>query len=184
MRPLPLLLVLPAVLSAQGREYEFHLGRWGGGNRAVSYEFRTSQPLFGSVTHGFGVSALINDSLGRRRAFYGMGYELQALRRRGAFGPYALLALELGLSTDTARHELGAQWSAGGGLGGPRVARLAGGAEARFRVGGRGPGGFGGPGGARKGVSVGRGVSLPLGRVGGRGGGGGGGGGRSWPSAS
>src|SRR5207247_345924 len=89
--------------------------------RAVSYEFRTSQPLFGSVTHGFGVSALINDSLGRRRAFYGMGYELQALRRRGAFGPYALLALELGLSTDTARQELGAQWSAGGGRDRQRV---------------------------------------------------------------
>ena len=66
MRSLPLLLVLPAVLSGQGREYEFHLGRWGGGNRAVSYEFRTSQPLFGSVTHGFGVSALIKAAGGAR----------------------------------------------------------------------------------------------------------------------
>src|SRR5947207_762557 len=133
---------------------------------------------------GVGVSRRINASLGRRRAFYGMGYELQALRRRGAFGPYALLALELGLSTDTARQELGAQWSAGGGLEWRPVSRLAVGAEARYRVEDRGPRGFWRPGGARKGVSVAMGVSLTLGRVASRGGGGEGGGGRSWPSAS
>ncbi len=137
-----LLLVLPAVLSAQGREYELHLGRWGGGNGAATYEFRSSQPLFGSVTHGFGVTVLVSDSLGRRRAFYGMGYELQALRRRATFGPYALLAVALGLSTDTARQELGAQWSVGGGLEWRPFSRLALGAEARYRVEDRGPRGF------------------------------------------
>ena len=182
-----LLLVLPAVLSAQGREYEFHLGRWGGGNGAATYEFRTSQPLVGSVTHGFGATVLVNDSLGRRRAFYGMGYELQALRRRATLGPYVLLAVELGLSTDTARQELGAQWSVGGGLDWRPFSRLALGAEARYRVEDRGPRGFWQPGGARKGVSVAFGVALALGGVGARaegGGGGRGGGGRTWPAAS
>ncbi len=183
MHRLALPLLVPVALVAQGREYEFHLGRWGGGNGATSYEFRTSQPLLGSVTHGFGVSALISDSLGRRRAFYGMGYELQALRHRSIFGPYALLAVELGLSTDTARQELGAQWSAGGGLEWRPVSRFAVGAEARYRVEDRGPRGFWQPGGARKGVSVAVGVSVALGRVVSRGGGGGGGG-RTWPSAS
>jgi len=180
-----LLLLLPATLVAQGREYELHLGRWGGGNGAASYEFRTSQPLFGSLTHGFGVTVLVNDSLGRRRAFYGMGYELQALRRRATFGPYLLLAVELGLSTDTARQELGAQWSTGAGLEWRPISRFALGAEARYRVEDRGPRGFWQPGGARKGVSVAAGLSFAFGRMGGGGGGGSGGGsGRSRPEAS
>ena len=179
-----LLLLLPATLAAQGREYELHLGRWGGGNGAASYEFRTSQPLVGSLTHGFGVTVLVNDSLGRRRAFYGMGYELQALRRRATFGPYLLLAVELGLSTDTARQQLGAQWSTGAGLEWRPISRFALGAEARYRVEDRGPRGFWQPGGARKGVSVAAGLSFALGRMGGGGGGGGSGSVRSRPTAS
>ena len=183
MRGALLLLLLPGVLAAQGREYELHLGRWGGGNGAASYEFRTSQPLYGSLTHGFGVTVLVNDSLGRRRAFYGLGYELQALRRRASFGPYLLFAVELGLSTDTARQELGAQWSTGAGLEWRPISRFALGAEARYRVEDRGPRGFWRPGGARKGVSVAAGLSFALGRMGG-GGGGGGGSVRGRPTAS
>src|SRR5207237_79509 len=80
-----------------GRGMELHLGRWYNGNRADVYEFRTSSVLGGPFTHGFGASVLVNDSLGRRRAFYGLGYELQAWRGRGTFGPYALGGLGLGL---------------------------------------------------------------------------------------
>src|SRR5207248_2208681 len=79
------LLLLPATLVGQGRGMEVHLGRWYNGNRADVYEFRTSSALGrggGPFTHGFGASVLVNDSLGRRRAFYGIGYELQAWRGR------------------------------------------------------------------------------------------------------
>ncbi len=76
------LLLLPATLAGQGRGLELHLGRWYNGNRADVYEFRTSSPVGGRFSHGFGASVLVNDSLGRRRAFYGLGYELQAWRGR------------------------------------------------------------------------------------------------------
>jgi len=111
------LALLPAALPAQGRDWELHLGRWYTGNGANVYEFRTSSRLTGPLTHGFGAGVLVNDSLGRRRAFYGMGYEIQGWRSRSGFGPYALAGLALGLSTDTATRQVAAQWSAGGGRG-------------------------------------------------------------------
>src|SRR5205814_1366832 len=94
-------LVLPVTLAAQagGRGLELHLGRWYNGNRADVYEFRTTSPMRGTFTHGFGASVLVNDSLGRRRAFYGLGYEIQAGRGRTTLGPYALAGLALGLAT-------------------------------------------------------------------------------------
>src|SRR5256884_1955084 len=110
---------MPATLAGQGRGMELHLGRWYNGNRADVYEFRTSSALGGGggpFTHGFGASVLVNDSLGRRRAFYGIGYELQAWRGRATLGPYALAGVALGLSTDLATQELAAQWSVGGGV--------------------------------------------------------------------
>src|SRR5207245_6752066 len=77
---LPLALCIPAVLAAQGRDWEFHRGRWYNGNRSDSYEFRTSARWGGPFTHGFGAQVFLHDSLGRRRAFYGLGYELQAFQ--------------------------------------------------------------------------------------------------------
>jgi len=166
------LLVLPVTLAAQGggRGLELHLGRWYNGNRADVYEFRTTSPMRGTFTHGFGASVLVNDSLGRRRAFYGLGYEIQAGRGRTTLGPYALAGLALGLSTDGGTQELAAQWSVGGGVEWRPLAGLAVGAEVRYRLEDRGPRGFWNPrNDARKGVSVVLGVSLGGGGGGGRG---------------
>jgi len=167
------LLVLPVTLGAQvgGRGLELHLGRWYNGNRADVYEFRTTSPLGGTFTRGFGASVLVNDSLGRRRAFYGLGYEIQAGRGRTTLGPYALAGLALGLSTDGGTQELAAQWSVGGGVEWRPLAWLALGTEVRYRLEDRGPRGFWNPrNDARSGVSAVLGVSF---------GGGGGGGGRA-----
>jgi len=168
-RSWPWLLLLPATLAGQGRGVEFHLGRWYNGNRADVYEFRTSSALGGPFTHGFGASVLVNDSLGRRRAFYGLGYEVQAWRGRAPLGPYALAGLALGLSTDPATQELAAQWSVGGGVEWRPLGWLALGTELRYRLEDRGPRGFWNPrSDARRGVSAVFGISV-------RGGGGGGG---------
>jgi cell wall-associated NlpC family hydrolase len=171
------LLILPAALGAQvgGRGLEVHLGRWYNGNRADVYEFRTTTRLGGPFTHGFGVSLLVNDRLGRRRAFYGLGYEIQAGRGRARLGPYALAGLALGLSTDTSTQELAVQWTVGGGVEWRPLSWLALGGELRYRIEDRGPRGFWNPRrDARNGVSAALGVSLGLGtgRTGrGRGGG-------------
>ena len=162
-----LLSLLPATVTAQGggRGLELHIGRWYNGNRADVYEFRTSTRLGGPFTQGFGVSLLVNDTLGRRRAFYGLGYEIQAWRGRATLGPYALAGLALGLSTDTSTQALAALWSLGGGLEWRPVAWLALGGEVRYRVEDRGPRGFWNPRpDARKGASAVVGVSLGLGR--------------------
>jgi cell wall-associated NlpC family hydrolase len=155
-------LLLPAALAAQGSErgLEFHLGRWYNGNRATSYEVRTSAPLGGVFTQGLGATVLVHDSLGRHRAFYGVGYELQAWRRRAPFGPYALAGLALGLSSDTTQ-ALAALWSVGGGLEWRPVAWLAVGTELRYRLEDRGPRGFwrAAPG-AADGVTVALGVTF------------------------
>jgi hypothetical protein len=162
--------LLPATLAAQRRSLEAYYGRWLNGNDAASYELRSSAPLAGqTLRHGFGVTVLVHDSLGRHRAFYGFGYELQAFRYRAPLAPYALIGLELGLSTDTVHQELGALWSAGAGLEWRPLGRFALGAEARWRVEDRGPRGFWRPGHPRRGFSVALGVSLGLGRGGGAG---------------
>ncbi len=157
--------LLPATLAAQRRTLEAYYGRWLNGNDAASYELRSSVPLAGqTLRHGFGATVLVHDSLGRHRAFYGFGYELQAFRYRATFAPYALIGLELGLSTDTAHQELGALWSAGAGLEWRPLGRFALGGEARWRVEDRGPRGFWRPGHPHRGFSVALGVSLGLGR--------------------
>ena len=162
------LLLMPATLAGQGRGMELHLGRWYNGNRADVYEFRTSSALGGGggpFTHGFGASVLVNDSLGRRRAFYGIGYELQAWRGRATLGPYALAGVALGLSTDLATQELAAQWSVGGGVEWRPLGWLALGGELRYRLEDRGPRGFWNPrSDARSGVSAVFGVSVGGGR--------------------
>ncbi len=159
----PLLLV-PATLGAQGRGFELHVGRWYNGNRADVYEFRTSTRAGGPFTHGFGAELLVHDSLGRRRAFYGLGYEVQAWRGRATFGPYALAGLALGLSTDTSTQQLAAQWSIGGGVEWRPLSWFALGTEVRYRLEDRGPRGFWRPSSdARRGVSAAVGVSIGLG---------------------
>ena len=108
---------------------------------------------------------LVNDSLGRRRAFYGAGYEIAAFRGRRALAPYALLGAALGLSTDTAKQQLGVLWSAGGGLEWRPTARFAVGVEGRYRLEDRGPRGFWRPGpDARSGLGGSLGISIGIGR--------------------
>src|ERR1044071_3488550 len=79
---------------------------------------------------------------GRRRAFYGLGYEVQAWRGRATLGPYALAGLALGPSPDPATQELAAQWSVGGGVEWRPLGWLALGMELRYRLEDRGPRGF------------------------------------------
>ncbi|MGH7569058.1 MAG: C40 family peptidase [Gemmatimonadales bacterium] len=171
----PLLLALLALpgaleegagaLAAQSGEVELHVGRWWSGGRAASYELRTSAPLGGAFTHGLSLLAVVHDSLGRNRAFYGLGYELQVYRRRGTFGPYVLMGAVLGLSTDTADQQLGVHWSLGGGVEWRPLSRLALGGEGRYRVEDRGPRGFWRPRDPRKGLSLAAGVTLRVGRA-------------------
>ena len=138
------LLLFPATAAAQGREVELHIGRWWarGAGGAQSYEVRAAYPLSGVFTHGPAATLLLHDTLGRNRAFYGLGYELQALRRRRTLGAYALTGIALGLSTDTARQEIGALWSIGAGVEWRPLWWIALGLEARYRVEDRGPRGF------------------------------------------
>ena len=162
-------LALGAAGPAQGqtRDLEAHYGRWYGGNDAKTYELRTSYPLNDLLTHGFAAAVILNDGLGRRRAFYGAGYEVQAFRRRQAFGPYALVGLLVGLSTDTTTQEIAAQWNIGGGVEWRPIERFALGAEARYRLEDRGPHGFWHPrADARKGISFSAGLTIGLGRGG------------------
>lgn len=149
--PLPLVILLPAVLAAQGRDAELAVGRWwlrggagGGSDHAATYEFRSRQPLAGPVSHGLAAAALVDDRLGRRRAFYGMGYELEANRgwSRPGLRPYLLAGVMLGLSTDSSADELAAHWSLGGGIEWRPFSRVALDAEGRYRVDDRGPRGF------------------------------------------
>jgi hypothetical protein len=178
---------VPAALTAQGRgrgggrDVDFFYGRWYQGNRASTYEVRTDSPLTGSLTHGFALQILVHDSLGRRRAFYGAGWEAHAMRRRAVVGPYAIAGVTLGLSTDTAEQMLAAMWNLGAGVEWRPLEWFTLGAEARYRLEDRGPRGFWRFGDdARKGVSLALGMSVALR---GRGGGGGGGGGDRAPRA-
>jgi cell wall-associated NlpC family hydrolase len=99
-------------------------------------------PLWGWFSHGFAAEALIHDSLGRRRAFYGAGWQLRAFRGRSAFGPYGVAGVAIGLSTDTARQSLGALWSVGAGVEWRPISRIAAGLEGRYRLQDVGPRGF------------------------------------------
>ena len=120
-------------LHAQGRDVDVVYGRWYNGNQSSSYELRVG---------GFVAQALIHDSLGRHRAFYGAGWQLHAARRRSTFGPYAIAGVSLGLSTDTTKQALAALWSAGAGLEWRPVQWIAVGVEAQYRLQDVGPRGF------------------------------------------
>ena len=148
MRPrIDLTLLLAVALGApplegQGRDVELLYGRWYQGNQSTSYELRTDGRLGGIFSHGLAAQVLIHDSLGRRRAFYGAGWELHALRRRAMLGPYAIAGVALGLSTDTAKQSLGALWSVGAGVEWRPTSWAAFGVEARYRLQDVGPRGF------------------------------------------
>jgi len=139
LRPrIELLLLIAGVshLHAQGRggrDVDVLYGRWFRGNQSTTYELRTTSPLGSTFGHGLAGYVLVHDSLGRRRAFYGAGWELQALRHRRTFGPYALAGVALGLATDTAAHQLAALWSLGGGIEWRPISWVAVGMEARYR---------------------------------------------------
>jgi len=136
LRPrIELLLLIAGVshLHAQGREVDVRYGRWYNGNRAKTYELR-----YGHL----GAQVLVHDSLGRRRAFYGAGYQVRAFRGRSTLGPYAIAGASLGLSTDTTSHELAALWTLGGGVEWRPVPSLALGIEALYRLQDVGPRGF------------------------------------------
>lgn len=159
-----LVLCAPAVLAAQGREINVLYGRWYQGNRSATYELRTDKPKSDVLSGGFALQILVHDSLGRRRAFYGAGWEFHALRRRSTFGPYVLAGASIGLATDTADQALATLWSLGAGWEWRPTAWFAMGAEARYRLEDRGPRGFWRA--DRKsprGVSLALGVSLPFG---------------------
>ncbi len=165
------LISCPRALPAQ-RALELHFGRASGdgGSSSASYEIRTSRPFGRALAHGLGATVLVDDDLGRRRAFYGAGYELQALRRRRTFGPYGLIGVQLGLSTDSAGDEVALLWSVGGGLEWRPFSGFAIGAEARYRLEDRGPRGFWNAEDGRDGIGVALGVTIGLGK--GEGGGG------------
>ena len=183
MRPrIELVLLIAGVssLHAQGRDVDFLFGRWYQGNQSASYELRTATPLGSVFSHGLAASVLLHDSLGRNRAFYGAGWELQAFRHRRILGPYALAGVALGLSTDTSSQDLAALWSIGGGVEWRPISWVAVGLEARYRLQDVGPRGFWrSAAGSRDGVSLSFGASLGIGN--GQWGGGGGGA-RSAPS--
>lgn len=158
-----LLACLPAGLPAQGRDVDVLYGRWYQGNRAATYEFRTDAPLTGALSHGFAVHVTVHDSLGRRRAFYGAGWELHALRRRAALGPYIVTGVALGLSTDTSDQALAALWSLGAGVEWRPISSFAVGLEARYRLEDRGPRGFWrSAAGSSDGVSLAAAVSMAI----------------------
>ena len=162
------LLAAAGPLAGQG-EIEFRYGQWYRAGNAATYEIRTHSPLTGVISQTFGATVLVNDRLGRRQAFYGGGWEAHLFRGSYRFGPYALLGVALGLSTDTAKEALAALWSVGGGLEWRPFDRFALGIEGRYRDEDRGPRGFWAGGGSpRKGLSLSVGVAIGLG---GRGGG-------------
>lgn len=180
MRPrIELLLLVVGVsdLSAQGRDVDLLYGRWYRGNQTTTYELRTTTPLGRVFGHGLAAHVLVHDSLGRRRAFYGAGWELQAFRHRRTFGPYAIAGAALGLSTDTAGQRLAALWNLGGGIEWRPIAWVAVGMEVRYRLQDIGPRGFWRTRETRDGVGAALTVSLGIGKRAWRGGGGSGDGG-------
>ncbi|HYK10751.1 MAG TPA: C40 family peptidase [Gemmatimonadales bacterium] len=161
------LCVAATPVAAQG-EIEFRYGRWYRGGHGATYEFRSHSPLTGVVSQTFGATVLVNDRLGRRQAFYGGGWEAHLFRGSYTFGPYALLGVALGLSTDTSKQALAALWSVGGGLEWRPFDRFALGIEGRYRDEDRGPRGFWAGGGSpRKGFSLSLGLAIGLGGHGG-----------------
>ena len=154
-----ILACVPAAAFAQGGDVEFLWGRWYSGNRATTYEIRSGH---------WSAQALIHNSLGRRRAFYGFGWGIRVLQGSGGFAPYFTTGVSLGLSTDTVDQALAALWDIGGGVEWRPISAFALGVEARYRLEDRGPRGFWRPAtGAPDGVSLAARVAIAVGGGGG-----------------
>lgn len=163
-------LVTARAAAAQGggRELELRVGRWDDGRSAATYEIRSAAAPERLLSTALTLTGLVDRSLGRRRAFYGLGWEVEAWRGRYTFGPYALAGAALGLSTDTGPQRLAVLWSVGGGLEWRPWSRVGLGLEGRFRDEDRGPRGFWSRGGdPRKGLSLSLGLAIGLGHGGG-----------------
>ena len=133
----------PALLSAQHRSLDLRYGRWQGNDDSHAFALRYGSVLFGSVRNGFALNALVSDSLGRRAAYYGVGYDLQIMRRDPyVLGPYILLGAGLGMSADTSAEKLAALWTAGGGIEWHPFSVVSFNLEAAYQAVDRGPKGF------------------------------------------
>lgn len=136
----------PTPLVAQGasRRLDLRIGQWerADGGAAVSYAVRSTRRLAGPVQHGLGVRVMVDDRAGRRRAFYGAGYELTAFRAHHGIALFPLAAATLGLSTDSSGDELAVLWQLGAGAEWRPFGPLAVGIEAGYAVEDRGPHGF------------------------------------------
>jgi cell wall-associated NlpC family hydrolase len=152
----------PLALFAQGEghQIELHAGQWLGRNNATVYQLRTSGHLAGLFSHGMTLSATVSDSLGRRRAFYGAGYDLLLFRPPRGLGAYGIVGVALGLSTDTGPQRMAAQWTVGAGLEWRPFRFFSVGVESRYRVEDRGPKGFWAVTDRRKGLSWAAGASV------------------------
>ena len=163
-----LVAALPAGAQGGGRELELRLGRWDDGRSAATYELRSAAAPEHLLTTALTLTGLVDRALGRRRAFYGLGWEVEAWRGRYTFGPYALAGAALGLSTDTGPQRLAVLWSVGGGLEWRPWSSVGLGLEGRFRDEDRGPRGFWSRGGdPRKGLSLSLGLAIGFGHSGG-----------------
>lgn len=133
--PIELFLLIAGVthLHAQGRDVDVLYGRWYNGNSARTHELRSGH---------LAAQVLVHDRLGRRRAFYGAGWQLQAFRHRSIFGPYAVAGASLGLSTDTTSQSLALLWTLGGGVEWRPLPSVALGVEVLYRIQDVGPRGF------------------------------------------
>jgi cell wall-associated NlpC family hydrolase len=131
-----------------------------GDNDARTYELRTAGHLAGPFSHGAKALVTISDPLGRRRAFYGAGYDLMLFRPSKGLGAYGIAGMALGLATDTTPQKLAALWSVGAGLEWRPLGFASLSAEARYRVLDRGPHGFWSTRGQRSGMSWALGASF------------------------
>jgi len=133
----------PAPVAAQRRSLDLRYGEWEGNGTSRSYALRYGSVLVGPLRNGFSFDALVGDSLGRRAAYYGAGYDLQLWRRDPrTFGPYLVLGAGLGMSTDTTAEKLAALWTAGGGLEWHPFPVMSVNLEVAYRAVDRGPKGF------------------------------------------
>jgi hypothetical protein len=164
---LVLLLGLTAPLAAQGtpRRLDLRIGQWerADGGAAASYTLRSTRRLAGPLQHGLGVRVVVDDRAGRRRAFYGAGYELTAFRAQRGIALFPLAAATLGLSTDSSGDELAVLWQLGAGAEWRPFGPLALGVEAGYAVEDRGPHGFWQLEGRREGWQASAGITIHWG---------------------
>ena len=164
---LALLVGLTAPLDAQrtGRRLDLRFGQWerADGGVAASYALRSTRRLAGPVQHGVGVRVVVDHRAGRRRAFYGAGYELTAFRAQRGLALFPVAAVTLGLSTDSAGDELAALWQLAAGAEWRPFAPVALAIEAGYAVEDRGPHGFWRLSGRREGWQASAGITLHWG---------------------